>query len=587
MWVLTASTLRWSSAPISWFVAGVANEPPSLYGRQRATRTLRWARRDRRRRGGLARDRSRLREWRRPVAGRPRWCGRSGARRRRAAAGARAPAPRSRRSRCGRARRRPGCTRRARPRSGRAGPRPPRPSRAARRPSRPAPPRARLLPPRSRDDPLLVSPVAEDQERPAGPFGLDLRLQLRRARRPSFAHGRILGAKPEPARRRGQLAAMDRVHGRMSICIRRRRPPHSLDGHRHPGILLRLVPRLRGLLHGSACCCVFLRLMRSTVGSTKPETVKASKTEPVLWEEVQGVDAAKDELIDVAEWLREPERFAALGARAAARGAALRPARNRQDDAGARRRRPGRGRLLRRLRLQLRRDVRRPRRRADPPPLQGGAQVRARGDLHRRARRGRRRPQRRRRRRLQRARAGPEPAAGRARRLRERPGDGDRDRRLQLRRQARQGAAAPGPLRPPGAGRAARPRRPRGDPPQPRQGQAAGRRPRPHRRRPQDDRDDRRPARQRAQRGGDHRRPRRARGDGARGPRRGAAAAVGRLPAGAPPEPEGAPHRRLPRGRPRALPQAARARPAGDPQHRPARPGARLRRPLARRRTAT
>ena len=54
--------------------------------------------------------------------------------------------------------------------------------------------------------------------------------------------------------------------------------------------------------------------MRSTVGSTKPETVKASKTEPVLWDEVQGVDAAKDELMDVAEWLRDPDRFAALGA---------------------------------------------------------------------------------------------------------------------------------------------------------------------------------------------------------------------------------------------------------------------------------
>ena len=29
------------------------------------------------------------------------------------------------------------------------------------------------------------------------------------------------------------------------------------------------------------------------MGTTKPETVKASKTKPVLWEEVQGVDAAK------------------------------------------------------------------------------------------------------------------------------------------------------------------------------------------------------------------------------------------------------------------------------------------------------
>jgi cell division protease FtsH len=59
---------------------------------------------------------------------------------------------------------------------------------------------------------------------------------------------------------------------------------------------------------------VFLKLLRGTMGTTKPETVKASKTAPVLWEEVQGVDAAKDELMDVAEWLRDPERFAALGA---------------------------------------------------------------------------------------------------------------------------------------------------------------------------------------------------------------------------------------------------------------------------------
>jgi len=69
-----------------------------------------------------------------------------------------------------------------------------------------------------------------------------------------------------------------------------------------------------GVVFMAGLLLVFLRLMRSTMGSTKPETVKASKTAPVLWEEVQGVDAAKDELIDVAEWLRDPERFAALGA---------------------------------------------------------------------------------------------------------------------------------------------------------------------------------------------------------------------------------------------------------------------------------
>jgi cell division protease FtsH len=68
------------------------------------------------------------------------------------------------------------------------------------------------------------------------------------------------------------------------------------------------------LLFSLVMIFIFLRLLRMTVGSTKPETVKASKTEPVLWEEVQGVDAAKDELLDVAEWLRDPDRFKALGA---------------------------------------------------------------------------------------------------------------------------------------------------------------------------------------------------------------------------------------------------------------------------------
>ena len=61
---------------------------------------------------------------------------------------------------------------------------------------------------------------------------------------------------------------------------------------------------------------IFLKMTRGMMGTTKPETVKASHTEPVLWEEVQGVDAAKAELMDVAAWLREPARFSALGAQA-------------------------------------------------------------------------------------------------------------------------------------------------------------------------------------------------------------------------------------------------------------------------------
>src|ERR1044072_6679196 len=59
---------------------------------------------------------------------------------------------------------------------------------------------------------------------------------------------------------------------------------------------------------------VFLTLLRGTLGATKPETVKASKTKPVLWEEGQGGDAAKEELVGAAAGLRQPRRFAPLGA---------------------------------------------------------------------------------------------------------------------------------------------------------------------------------------------------------------------------------------------------------------------------------
>src|SRR6476659_3920871 len=71
-----------------------------------------------------------------------------------------------------------------------------------------------------------------------------------------------------------------------------------------------------GVFFMFALLTVFVTMLRTTLGSTKPETVKASRTEPVLWDEVQGVDAAKDELMDVTAWLKDPDRFAALGAQA-------------------------------------------------------------------------------------------------------------------------------------------------------------------------------------------------------------------------------------------------------------------------------
>ncbi len=71
-----------------------------------------------------------------------------------------------------------------------------------------------------------------------------------------------------------------------------------------------------GVFFSLGLLVVFVLLLRGTMGTTRPETVKASKTQPVLWDEVQGVDAAKEELVDVAEWLKDPKRFEGLGARA-------------------------------------------------------------------------------------------------------------------------------------------------------------------------------------------------------------------------------------------------------------------------------
>src|SRR4051812_32818804 len=71
-----------------------------------------------------------------------------------------------------------------------------------------------------------------------------------------------------------------------------------------------------GVAFSAGILTVFIVLLRSTMGTTRPESVKASSTGTVRWEDVQGVDAAKAELVDVAEWLKDPKRFEALGARA-------------------------------------------------------------------------------------------------------------------------------------------------------------------------------------------------------------------------------------------------------------------------------
>src|SRR5256886_11231293 len=71
-----------------------------------------------------------------------------------------------------------------------------------------------------------------------------------------------------------------------------------------------------GVAFSGGILIVFVFLLRATMGTTRPETVKGSKTDTVLWDDVQGVEAAKEELVDVAEWLKDPQRFDILGARA-------------------------------------------------------------------------------------------------------------------------------------------------------------------------------------------------------------------------------------------------------------------------------
>ena len=157
----------------------------------------------------------------------------------------------------------------------------------------------------------------------------------------------------------------------------------------HPRLLLQVVPRLRGGLLGRDPD----RLRHPAAQHDGDDASRDGQGEQDGADPLGGGPGRRRRQGGAGGRRRVAQGPEALrGARRprAARRAPLRPARHRQDDAGPRRRRARRRRLLRGLRLELRRDVRRTRRGAHPPALQGGAQVRARRDLHRRARRGRR-----------------------------------------------------------------------------------------------------------------------------------------------------------------------------------------------------
>src|SRR5665213_1310784 len=55
-------------------------------------------------------------------------------------------------------------------------------------------------------------------------------------------------------------------------------------------------------------------VMRS-LPRTKPQELKPDSASSITWEQVAGVEDARAELEEIVEFLRDPERFARLGAR--------------------------------------------------------------------------------------------------------------------------------------------------------------------------------------------------------------------------------------------------------------------------------
>ena len=187
----------------------------------------------------------------------------------------------------------------------------------------------------------------------------------------------------------------------------------------------------------------------------------------VRFADVAGVDEAEDELKEIVEFLQEPEEVHEPRRPDSQGRAAGRPARHRQDAAGARRGRRGARAVLQPERLGVRRDVRRRRRRAHPRSVPAGRSQGAVHRLHRRARRARQGARAEPDRQPRGARADAQSAARRDGRLRLAQGRHHHGRD-QPARGARPGAAPPGPLRSPGAGRQAGRQGPRGDPAHPR-----------------------------------------------------------------------------------------------------------------------